>query len=330
MSVELAESGAVEAAHHVLGSADEELVAGQGLRGIDGVDGKFEHAGGVRIDGRDAETREVFDDLEDAVVVVKIEEVEREQDPDGVDAAGGHNPETFVETEAQPADEAAKACEGGVGRGDAQAEEAFARLVIYAVGLSAHCIFLYGDGPAHSVLCAGAPYRLHLKHALVDPLAAALDQDDQQNDGDDAGYNPDNRYIVHVRSPFLVAKVLAKVFHDDDGGRAERHKKERWKDEEDEREDQLDGGLGGLLFNLLAALRAERVGVDAQRFGDAGAELFRLREHADEVAHAFDVGAVGEVLPGVGAGTAGTLLEHDELEFVADVGVGVSSDSSAG
>jgi hypothetical protein len=45
---------------------------------------------------------------------------------------------------------------------------------------------------------------------LLDLLAATLNQNDQQNDSNNGGYNPNNRYIVHVSSPFLLIKELVK------------------------------------------------------------------------------------------------------------------------
>ncbi len=61
--------------------------------------------------------------------------------------------------------------------------------------------------------------------------------------------------------------------------------------------------------------------MNAQGLGDAGAKLFRLNQHGDQIAHAVDLGALGEVLPGVGARAAGALLQHDNAQFVADFGL---------
>jgi hypothetical protein len=55
---------------------------------------------------------------------------------------------------------------------------------------------------------AGAVFRAG-KIAL-DLFATTLNQDDQQYDSDNAGYYPDDRYIVHVNSPFLIVKELFK------------------------------------------------------------------------------------------------------------------------
>jgi len=71
-------------------------------------------------------------------------------------------------------------------------------------------------------------------------FATTLNQNNQQYDSDNGGYNPDNRYIVHVSSPFLIPEFLKKLlerFRHDDGGGAKRHQKDGRKDEENERED---------------------------------------------------------------------------------------------
>jgi len=61
-------------------------------------------------------------------------------------------------------------------------------------------------------------------------FAATLNQDDQQNDSNDTGDNPDNRCIVHVSSPFLLAKKLVKRLHHDDGRRTQGYQEDGGKD----------------------------------------------------------------------------------------------------
>ena len=39
---------------------------------------------------------------------------------------------------------------------------------------------------------------------LLDPRATTLNQNDQHDDKQHAGYNPDNRGLVHVDSPFVL------------------------------------------------------------------------------------------------------------------------------
>ena len=87
--------------------------------------------------------------------------------------------------------------------------------------------------------------------------------------------------------------------------------------------DHFDGGLGGLLFGALAAGGAQGIGMNTESLGDAGAEAVGLDERADEGANVIDSGAVDEIAQGFGAGFAGAHFEVDEMEFVAEIGVGV-------
>ena len=73
--------------------------------------------------------------------------------------------------------------------------------------------------------------------------------------------------------PSLV-EVLLEIFQDGDGGWPQSHQEQRWKNKKYKWKDQLDRGFGGLLLDLLAAMRPQRIRVDAQRFGGACAELF--------------------------------------------------------
>lgn len=49
------------------------------------------------------------------------------------------------------------------------------------------------------------PYGLRTESIELDFLTATLNQNDQQNYGDNSGNYPDDRCIVHVSSPFLLA-----------------------------------------------------------------------------------------------------------------------------
>lgn len=107
--------------------------------------------------------------------------------------------------------------------------------------------------------------RLSLQALLLHPRTTTLDQNDQHDDKEHAGYNPDNRGTVHiVESPFLclLEKLAERLRHGDYRGTKHDYK-ERWEDKEHEREDQLDRQLGRLLFDLLDALGSERFGMNA-------------------------------------------------------------------
>ena len=56
--------------------------------------------------------------------------------------------------------------------------------------------------PAEPDASAGSAHRC-MSPELLHPCATALDQNDQHDHEQHAGYNPDNRGSVHVKSPFL-------------------------------------------------------------------------------------------------------------------------------
>ena len=63
------------------------------------------------------------------------------------------------------------------------------------------------------------------------------------------------------------------------------------KDEDHQREDQLDRGLGRLFFGQLPAAGAHRIALHAQRLGDARAELVGLNQNRRQAAQIVDAGA---------------------------------------
>src|SRR5580698_3861277 len=111
------------------------------------------------------------------------------------------------------------------------------------------------------------PHRLR----LFDARAAALNQGAEYDNKQYAGDNSDDRDTVHTDPPFLgLLKERFERIQHDDHCRSEHDQEQRRKNEKDQREDELDGGLGSLLFHLLNALGAQRVGVGAQGLADAG------------------------------------------------------------
>src|ERR1039458_1522970 len=63
--------------------------------------------------------------------------------------------------------------------------------------------------------------------------------------------------------------------------------------------------------------------MNAQGLGDAGAEAVGLNESADEGTNVIDSSAIDEIAQSFGAGLAGAHLEVDQMELVAEVGMGV-------
>ena len=58
-----------------------------------------------------------------------------------MDSAGGHNPESFIYPKLESPDQPFKTRKRRIGRRNAEAEKAFACLVIYAVGPVIHFVF---------------------------------------------------------------------------------------------------------------------------------------------------------------------------------------------
>jgi hypothetical protein len=84
--------------------------------------------------------------------------------------------------------------------------------------------------------------------------AAALDQKQQDDHGQDAAYDPNDSYVIHFASPFLMGKNFFERLGHNDGFGPQSHQENGRKYEEDQRKYQLHRGLRRLLFHLLAAL----------------------------------------------------------------------------
>jgi hypothetical protein len=128
----------VEASTHLFDGADNQLVSWLGLGCIDGMDGKLEHAGSLGFYGRDTEAGKVLDDVDDVMFFVHVDEIQWEEDAKSMNSARGKDPESFIDPEPELADKTFETREGCIGRKDAEAKEAFPRLVIYAIGSFLH------------------------------------------------------------------------------------------------------------------------------------------------------------------------------------------------
>jgi len=128
----------VEAPSHFFDGADDQLVPWLGLRGIDGMDRKLEDAGSLGLYGRDAESGEMFDDVDDIVLFVHIDEIQREENAEGMNSTRGQDPEPFVDSKPELTDQAFETREGVIGGKNAEAQEAFPSLVVHAIGSFLH------------------------------------------------------------------------------------------------------------------------------------------------------------------------------------------------
>jgi hypothetical protein len=99
---------------------------------------KLQHARRLTPEGSDAKGWEVLLEMNDAVMLIQIDEIERNHNSHGMNSAGGHDPDAFIGLEAAPADQPTETREGGISSGDAQAEEALTGLVVDAQLLFLH------------------------------------------------------------------------------------------------------------------------------------------------------------------------------------------------
>src|ERR1700742_5177687 len=73
---------------------------------------------------------------------------------------------------------------------------------------------------------------------LLNPLAAALDQNDKHDNRKDSGYDSNDGYIIHINSPFLMSEIFVETFHYGDCRRTQRYQKQRGEDKQHERKDK--------------------------------------------------------------------------------------------
>src|ERR1700736_4375344 len=101
--------------------------------------------------------------------------------------------------------------------------------------------------------------------------------------------------------------------HEDDGRQNEHH----------QGRNHFNRSFRSLLFGALAALGAERIGVHAERLGNAGTEAVGLDESGDQGTNIVNAGADHQIAEGLGARLSGTHLKIDQMKLVAKIGVGM-------
>ena len=138
LSLEFGHTPLAESTLHLLSRADQQLVSWLSLRCIDGVRRQFQHTCGLRLQGRNTESREMLDDVDYLLVIIHIDQIQREQHAHGMNSAGRHDPESLINPQLEFSNQPFQARERRIGRGDTQTEETFAGLVVYAVCPSIH------------------------------------------------------------------------------------------------------------------------------------------------------------------------------------------------
>jgi hypothetical protein len=98
----------------------------------------------------------MLDKVNDSIVLIQIDQVERNQYPHGMHTPGGHQPDAFIAAELQPSDKPSQARKNGISGRYREAQEGFAGLVINAIGLSLHSSAAFGEygvtGPSLTAL----------------------------------------------------------------------------------------------------------------------------------------------------------------------------------
>src|SRR2546426_2013340 len=102
---------------------------------------------------------------------------------------------------------------------------------------------------------------------------------------------------------------MSNALHNREYSRSYHNNSNAWKDKENQRKHELDGGLCRQFFRLLPALRAQGVGEVAQGFGDWSSETVRLSQHGYKRPYAFQIHTIRQRLPGGKPWSPGPLFE---------------------
>jgi hypothetical protein len=86
----------------------------------------------------DTKTGKMFDDVNNLMVLIQVNQVERKQYAHGVDSTRRDDPESFIDSQLKSSNQPSQARKGRIRRSNTEAEEAFARLVVDAVCTNIH------------------------------------------------------------------------------------------------------------------------------------------------------------------------------------------------
>jgi hypothetical protein len=121
----------------------------------------------------------------------------------------------------------------------------------------------------------------------------------------------------------LAAGHGAQLPNELDDSRTNRDENNRRQDKDHKRGNHLNRGFGCLLFGALPAFRAEGVGMHAEGLGHAGAEAVCLNQCTNQRADIVNACSLHQIPESLGAGLASSHLEVHEMEFIAEIGVGM-------
>src|SRR6266567_6259294 len=123
--------------------------------------------------------------------------------------------------------------------------------------------------------------------------------------------------MLELLSSLSMEEILEFFRHQNDC-RSQSDKKQTWKDEEHKRKDQFDGRLRCHLFHCLNTLRPQCFRMSPQSLCNAGAELLRLNQHRNQVAHYLNICALRHVPPRFRARAPGALFKHHNVQLIGD------------
>src|SRR6185312_3226774 len=98
----------------------------------------FQNTCGLDPQGRNTESGEVLYKMDDAIVLVEVNQIEGEQDTQGMNSTRRYDPHPFIEPQPELSNQPSQTREGSIRQSDAQAKKAFASLVVHAIRLSFH------------------------------------------------------------------------------------------------------------------------------------------------------------------------------------------------
>jgi hypothetical protein len=127
-----------EPAFDLFDRADDQLITWLGLRRIDRMGRQLKYACCLNPQRRNPESGEMLDNVDDAMVLVQVDQIKGKENAQCMNSLRRYYPQSFVKFELQSSDQPLESRKDSVCRGDPQAKEAFASLVIYAVRSSIH------------------------------------------------------------------------------------------------------------------------------------------------------------------------------------------------
>ncbi len=123
--------------------------------------------------------------------------------------------------------------------------------------------------------------------------------------------------------PLLPSRDRTQLPDKADDGWTDGHENDRRQNKQHQGRDHLDGRFGGLLFGSLTPFRAEGVGMHAEGLSDAGSEAVGLYQCTNKRTNVVNPSAVHQVTESIRTRLPGAHLQIDQVELVAEVGMGM-------